>query len=92
MASKKLEPLGLTLKLKLSLPRSPIRARAENPVLKAKAASFPAAALLTVASIPAPALFNSTAGVFIDRRLKLSAVAPPRPKSCAVRLACGMPT
>ena len=47
----------------------PISARAEKPVLKAKAASFPAAALLTVASIPAPALFRRTAGVFTDTRL-----------------------
>ena len=47
MASKNVDPFGLTLKLKLSLPNSPIRARAENPVLKAKAASFPAAALFT---------------------------------------------
>jgi hypothetical protein len=52
------------LKLKSSDPSSPISARAENPVLKAKAASFTAAALLTVASIPAPALFRRTAGVF----------------------------
>jgi hypothetical protein len=37
--------------------------------LKAKAASFPAAALLTVASIPAPALLNSSAGVLTDTRL-----------------------
>jgi hypothetical protein len=69
IASKKAEPSGLTLKLKSSLPRRPIRARAEKPVLKAKAASFPAAALFTAASIPAPALFSSTAGVFTDSRL-----------------------
>jgi hypothetical protein len=37
--------------------------------LKAKAASFAGAALFTVASIPAPALFSSTAGVFTESRL-----------------------
>ena len=47
----------------------PINARAENPVLKAKAASFPAADLFTLASIPAPALFSSTAGVLTEMRL-----------------------
>ena len=60
--------------------------------MKAKAASFAGAALLTVASMPAPALFSSTAGALMERRLKLSAVAPPRPATCAVRFACGMPT
>jgi len=90
--SKEAEPSGRSLKLKPSSPSSPINARAENPVLKAKVASFPAAALLTVASLPAPALFSSTAGVFIDSQLVLSAVALPRPKSCAVKLAWGMPT
>jgi hypothetical protein len=44
MASKKVEPSGLTLKLKSSLPKRPISARAENPVLKAKAASSAAVA------------------------------------------------
>ncbi len=63
------DPSGLTLKLKSSLPSNPIRARAEKQVLKAKAASFAAAALLTVASIPAPALLSSTAGVLTERRL-----------------------
>ena len=86
------EPSGLTLKLKSSLPSKPINARAENPVLKAKAASLAAAALLTVTSIPAPALFRRTAGAFSDRRLVASAVAPPRPSNWAVRLACGIPT
>ncbi len=69
IASKKTEPSGLTLKLKSSLPSNPISARAENPVLKAKAASFAAAALLTVASMPAPALFRSTAVVLTESRL-----------------------
>jgi hypothetical protein len=45
--------------------------------LKAKAESFPAAALLTVASIPPPALLNKSAGVMSDRRLELSAVPSP---------------
>jgi hypothetical protein len=54
-----------------------------KPVLKAKAASLPAAALLTVASIPAPALFSSTAGVFTDSRFEASATAPPSPSSSA---------
>ena len=69
IASKNAEPSGLTLKLKSSEPSSPISARADQLVLKAKAASFPAAALLTVASIPEPALFSSTAGVLTDIRL-----------------------
>ncbi len=69
IAPSKAKPSGLTLKLKSSLLRSPISARAEKPVLKAKAASFPAAALFTVASIPAPALFRSTAGVSTESRL-----------------------
>ena len=34
-----------------------------SSLLKAKAASFAGAALFTVASMPAPALFRSTAGV-----------------------------
>lgn len=57
------------MKQKSSLPMRPIRARAENLVLNAKAASFPATALLTVALIPAPALFNSMAGALTDIRL-----------------------
>lgn len=69
IASKNAEPSGLTLKLKSSLPSKPISARAEKPVLKAKAASFAGAALFTVASMPAPALFKRTAGVFTESRL-----------------------
>ena len=80
------------MKLKSSEPSSPISARALKPVLKAKAASLPAAALLTVASIPAPALFSSTAGVLTESRFQASATAPPSPSSSAVRLAWGMPT
>ena len=53
---------------------------------------MPAAALLTVASMPAPALFSSTAGVLTESRFQASATAPPSPSSSAVRLACGMPT
>jgi len=39
------------------------------PVLKAKDASWPAAALLTAASMPTPALLSSTGGVFAESRL-----------------------
>ena len=63
-----------------------------NAVLKLRLASLPAALLLSVRSIEAPALFMRTAGALIERRLVASAAAPPRPSSCAVRFACGMPT
>ena len=66
---EKADPSGLTLKLKLSLLRSSISARADQFVLKAKLASLAGAALLTVASIPAPALFRGTAGVLTESRL-----------------------
>ena len=44
------------------------------------------------ASIPAPALLSSTAGVLSESPFQASATAPPRPSSSAVRFACGMPT
>jgi hypothetical protein len=51
-ASPKADPSWLTLKLKASLSRCPIKLCADNPLLKAKAAS----ALFRVASMPAQAL------------------------------------
>jgi hypothetical protein len=74
------EAYGLTLKLKSSVPSRPISVRALKPVLKANAASFAGAPLLTVASIPAPALLRSTAGVLTESRFQASATAPPEPE------------
>jgi hypothetical protein len=67
------------LKLKSSDPSNPISARTLKPVLKANAASLPAAFLLTVASTPAPAWFSRTAGVLTESRFQASATAPPSP-------------
>lgn len=91
-ASWNVDPSGLSFTRKSSSPSRPKSARAEKPVLKAKAASFAGAALFTVASIPAPALFSSTAGVWTESPLKPSAVALPSPSSSAVRFVCGMST
>jgi len=90
-ASTKAEPLGETFSVTSSVPKSPNSARAENPVFRARLASFPAAALLIVASCDPPALFRSVAAALILNRFEASGEAPPRPKPSAVTFAAAAP-
>lgn len=85
-ASKKAEPFGDTFSVTSSDPRSPNSARAENPVFRARLASFPAAALLIVASCDPPALFRSVTAALTLSRFDASGEVPPRPKPSAVSL------
>lgn len=86
-----MDPLGDTLSVTSSVPSSPKSARAENPVFRARLASFPAAALLIVASCDPPALFSSVAAALTLNRFEASGEAPPRPKPRAVTFAAAAP-
>ncbi len=68
IASTQAEPSRLSFKPKSSVPSNPIRGRAEKPVLTSDPASSAAAALPTVALMPAPAMAHGTAGVWTEGR------------------------
>lgn len=81
------KPLSDTFSIMSSDPNSPNSARAGNPVFTARLASFPAVALLIVASCNPLALFRNVAGAMTLSGFVASGDASPRPKARAVMFA-----